>query len=134
MGSGYGEILRIGDGMYKVKVLADFSGAHNLREYKGKCEELHGHNWKVEVIACSERLNNLGMVVDFTDLKKSVKKCLSGLDHKYLNDLEYFKTNNPTSENMAKYIFDWVSEDRKDIKLDSVKVWETDSSCATYSE
>ncbi|MBD3379900.1 MAG: 6-carboxytetrahydropterin synthase QueD [Candidatus Omnitrophica bacterium] len=119
--------------MYKVKVFGHFSGAHNLRGYKGKCEELHGHNWKVEVAASSEKLDDLGMVIDFTELKKSLKACLSGLDHKYLNDIEYFKDNNPTSENMAKYIFDRVSEIRKDVKIDSVTVWETETSSATYS-
>ena len=120
--------------MYKVKVIAHFSGAHNLIGYDGPCEDLHGHNWRIEVSAHSEELDDLGMVVDFKELKGALKECLAGLDHKHLNEVEYFKTANPTSENIAKYIFDEVSGKIKDVKICKVTVYETDTSCATYTK
>ena len=119
--------------MYRIKVRSDFSGAHNLRDYKGKCEELHGHNWRVEAVASSGDLNKAGMVVDFTDLKDLLKKTLAELDHKYLNDVGYFKDVNPTSENIARYIYEKISEKRPQLKINEVTVWETDTSSATYS-
>ena len=118
--------------MYEIKVTDEFSGAHNLRNYKGKCEALHGHNWKVEVTLRNKLLNSQGMVMDFKLLKEALKKVLSPLDHKYLNDLSYFKKRNPTSENMARFIHGKLSETvRKKIK---VSVWETANSCATYEK
>jgi len=119
--------------MYKIRVRSGFSGAHNLRGYKGKCEELHGHNWCVEVEAFSEGLDDAGMVVDFKDLKRLLKEVTSEIDHKYLNEVEYFKENNPTSENMARYIYESISKKDESLKLSSVTVWETDTSSATYS-
>ena len=120
--------------MYTIQVTAQFNSAHNLREYKGKCESLHGHNWKVEVKARSEELNSLGMVMDFKDLKKVLKNIISELDHKYLNDLDYFKSVNPTSENIAKYIYDKMSGEDPGLNIFDVTVWETDTSSATYSQ
>ncbi len=118
--------------MYRIKVESDFSSAHNLREYKGKCEELHGHNWRVEVEVSSEKLDKTGMVLDFSFLKEKLNKILEGLDHKYLNDTPYFKKINPTSENIAKYIYDRL----KGLKIDvaSVTVWESEKARATYYE
>ena len=118
--------------MYKIKVEAHFSSAHNLRGYKGKCEELHGHNWKVEVMAEKEKLDNIGMVMDFKLLKKRLNTVLDKLDHKYLNRLPYFKKFNPTSENIAKFIFDNLKAKVPAVK--SVTVWETGTSVATYEE
>jgi len=122
--------------MYSIKVEAYFSSAHNLREYKGKCEELHGHNWKVEVEACSSILDKTGMVLDFKYLKIRLNKILDDLDHKYLNKIPYFKKHNPTSENLAKYIFDRFNTSLNKFNplasLKSVTVWETDKSSATY--
>jgi len=118
--------------MYSIKVEADFSSAHNLRGYKGKCEELHGHNWKVEAALKSAQLDKLGMLLDFKGLKMKLNRILEKLDHKYLNNLAYFKKVNPTSENIAKYIYDSLK--RQIAGLDSVTVWESDRSCATYSE
>jgi 6-pyruvoyltetrahydropterin/6-carboxytetrahydropterin synthase len=116
--------------VYKIKVEATFSAAHNLRGYKGKCEELHGHNWKVEISAASRKLDKIGMVMDFKCLKEKLNALLDRFDHKYLNDVLYFKRVNPTSENIAKYIFDNL---KKEIPaLDSVTVWESDKACATY--
>ncbi len=120
--------------MYKVKVTSDFSSAHNLRGYKGKCEGVHGHNWKVEVSAALDTVNNIGMVIDFKDLRSALKEILEDLDHKYLNDLEYFKKNNPTSECLAKYIFEKIRERDLGVKISDVTVWETETASATYSE
>ena len=116
--------------MYKIKVEGNFSAAHNLRGYKGKCEELHGHNWKVEITVASSKLDKIGMVMDFNCLKESLSKILEKFDHKYLNNITYFKKINPTSENIARYIYDSL---RREISvLYSVTVWESDKACATY--
>ena len=79
--------------MFKVKITTHFSAAHSLREYKGKCESLHGHNWKVEVLVSRTKLNALGMVIDFSDLKEITNNVLSEFDHKHLNDLAYSYSN-----------------------------------------
>ncbi|MFA5092890.1 MAG: 6-carboxytetrahydropterin synthase QueD [Candidatus Omnitrophota bacterium] len=118
--------------MYSLRVEGNFSSAHNLRGYKGKCEDLHGHNWRVGIEVKSEKLDNIGLVVDFKYLKKKLSVVLEKMDHKYLNNLVYFKKINPTSENIAKYIY------RELIKqiplLSSVTVWENPTSSATYEE
>jgi len=119
--------------MYTVKVRSDFSGAHNLKGYKGKCEDLHGHNWRIEVEVETEELDAIGMVIDFKELKNILDEIIAGMDHKYLNEIGYFKEINPTSENMARYIFESISERKPDLGLGRVTVWETDSSSATYS-
>jgi 6-pyruvoyltetrahydropterin/6-carboxytetrahydropterin synthase len=119
--------------MYKVKVTDSFSSAHNLREYEGNCENLHGHNWKIEVALKSESLDNIGMLVDFRVLKKEVKKIIKELDHTYLNEHIYFKNVNPTSENMAKYVYDRLKYVFNDT-VDSVTVWESENSAAEYYE
>ncbi|MCX5700087.1 MAG: 6-carboxytetrahydropterin synthase QueD [Candidatus Omnitrophica bacterium] len=116
--------------MFKIKVEATFSAAHNLRGYKGKCEDLHGHNWKVEVVVANNKLDKIGMVMDFKLLKRKLSRLLERLDHKYLNNVVYFKKVNPTSENMAKYIYDSLKPEIAAIY--SVTVWESDNSCATY--
>ena len=118
--------------MYKIKVISDFSAAHMLRNYKGKCENMHGHNWKVEVSISSEELDKSGMVVDFKELKKNVNAVLDELDHSNLNDVPYFKKANPTSENIAKYIYDRLKTQNSNLK--TIKVWESDTACATYKE
>ncbi len=118
--------------MYTVKVEASFSSAHNLRGYKGKCEDLHGHNWKVEAAVSGKKLDDIGMVMDFKYLKMKLNEVLEGLDHKYLNDIPYFKKINPTSENIAKYIYDKLKPFVQDLGL--VTVWESENSSATYSQ
>jgi 6-pyruvoyltetrahydropterin/6-carboxytetrahydropterin synthase len=125
--------------MYKIKVELGFSSAHNLRGYKGKCEELHGHNWKVEVGVASKNLDKIGMVTDFAYLKDKLKRVLGAMDHKYLNKIPYFKKVNPTSENIAKYIYDKLSfslskDNLKGVKILEVTVWESDKARATYYE
>jgi 6-pyruvoyltetrahydropterin/6-carboxytetrahydropterin synthase len=118
--------------VYSLKVEATFSSAHNLRGYKGKCEDLHGHNWRVEIVASGVDLDNTGMLLDFKYLKMKLSAVLEKLDHKYLNNITYFKKINPTSENIAKYIYDKLMRDG--LKLKSITVWENNTSCATYEE
>jgi 6-pyruvoyltetrahydropterin/6-carboxytetrahydropterin synthase len=122
--------------MYKIKVVLHFSAAHSLRGYKGKCENLHGHNWKVEAKVSARKLNSLGMVMDFSDLKKVMKQVLRELDHKYLNDLDYFHKVNPSSEEIARYIYEKLKEiiQAKKYDIEEVKVWETDDACASYAK
>lgn len=116
--------------MYTVTVRTEFNSAHRLRDYRGKCESLHGHNWTVEVTVGAARLNKTGMVADFTVLKKELNNFLERLDHKFLNEIEPFDKINPTSENIAKYIYDGMSK----FKPIRVTVWETPTSAATYEE
>ena len=118
--------------MYRIEVYSNFSSAHKLRGYKGKCENIHGHNWKVEVAISSESINDIGIVVDFKDVKAKLEEVLKDLDHKDLNSLPYFKEVNPTSENIAKFIFDEFK--KKNLPASHVSVWEADDSKATYME
>jgi 6-pyruvoyltetrahydropterin/6-carboxytetrahydropterin synthase len=120
--------------MYEVKIKADFSAAHNLREVGGKCESLHGHNFAVEVAVESEALDEGGMVIDFRLLKAKTKEVLDTLDHRYLNELPFFRTQNPSSENLAAYIFSEVSRriDQGSRRVRRVSVWESETSRATY--
>jgi 6-pyruvoyltetrahydropterin/6-carboxytetrahydropterin synthase len=122
--------------MYEVRIISEFSSAHRLRGYKGKCEELHGHNWTVEALISSEKLDKVSMVIDFKELKSKLNSILAELDHRYLNDLTYFKKTNPTSENIARYIFDRLNRKLRPNKLKASKVtvWESDTSCASYFE
>jgi 6-pyruvoyltetrahydropterin/6-carboxytetrahydropterin synthase len=120
--------------MYEIAVTSHFSAAHRLRYLHGKCEELHGHNWKVEVSVVSNRLGKEGVVIDFGILKQKVEKILKSLDHTYLNDLPYFSGMEPSSENIAKYIFDRLKSELKghSANLKKVTAWESETSCATY--
>lgn len=118
--------------MYEIKVKMNFSAAHNLKDYKGKCERLHGHNWVVEAVFSFAGVDKGGMAIDFKDAKRIVADSIEKLDHSYLNDVADLKDINPTSENIAKFIFDAVKD--KNDKIASVSVWENDTSCATYSE
>ena len=131
--------------MFEISVEAQFSAAHRLRNYKGKCENMHGHNWKVKAVITGRKLNSQGMVMDFSELKKKLNAAIMRLDHKYLNDINYFKKANPTSENIARYIYDEMKNIQKKapgakkgarrfFQPQSIFVWETDTSCATYYE
>jgi len=117
--------------MYEIKVKSGFSAAHNLRNYRGKCENLHGHNWNIEAIFAYKLLSKAGMAVDFKEAKSILKEALEKFDHAYLNELEFFKKINPTSENIAKFIYDHIKKKNKHISV--VSVWENDTSCASYS-
>lgn len=116
--------------MYEIKVTSEFSSAHRLRNYSGRCEKLHGHNWTVEVCVCSGKLNKIGIAVDFKEVKNKLKCVTEKLDHSYLNNLAYFKKANPTSENIARFIYEGLK--KEGLRPASVSVWEGKGSCATY--
>ena len=120
--------------MFELLVKLDFDAAHRLVEYKGKCENLHGHNWKVDITVAAENVDKEGMVKDFKTIKEMSNVVINQLDHKYLNEIEFFKKVNPTSENIAKYIFDNLIDafKKESIMLKKVSVWETDTACASY--
>jgi 6-pyruvoyltetrahydropterin/6-carboxytetrahydropterin synthase len=122
--------------MFQVSVEETFSSGHALRGYKGKCENLHGHNYRVQITLEGPQLDNIGLLVDFTHLKEVMRGVIKRLDHQFINDLEPFTTVNPSAENMAKYFYDEVSAKLKDLppgaKVTDVIIWETDTSMAKY--
>ena len=120
--------------MYEIRIKAEFAAAHNLREVGGKCESLHGHNFTVDVAVESERLDEGGMVMDFRLLKAKTQAILETLDHRYLNELPIFNGKNPSSENIAAYIFAEISRqvDQGSQRVSWVSVWESQTSQATY--
>jgi 6-pyruvoyltetrahydropterin/6-carboxytetrahydropterin synthase len=121
--------------MYEVAIKKTFAAAHRISEIGGKCEALHGHNFVVEVSVTSESLNEEGLLIDFRTLKRWTEEVLDQLDHKYLNDIDYFKNLNPSSEQIARYLYDRVDERARqgNVHLSRVTVWESENSCATYS-
>ena len=121
--------------MYELKIISQFAAAHQLRDFKGPCENLHGHNWKIEVYISGEKLGPDGLLIDFQLVKKETKKALDALDHKFLNELEPFKAINPSSENIACHIFDLLSNElnNDNIKVSKVSAWESNSACASYT-
>ena len=135
--------------MYELTIISDFAAAHNLRGYEGECENLHGHNWKVEVTVASKKLNKIGLAVDFKILKRTLENIIERLDHKHLNEIPPFDKENPSSENIARYIFKQFQKEIKGkginpvrkgagfsngVKAARVKVWESDNAAATYYE
>lgn len=120
--------------MYEVMVEGSFSAAHNLRGYRKKCEKLHGHNWKVEVGIRGEKLDKTGMLIDFRKVKDYLEKIMEKLDHKYLNEIPHFKVINPTSENIARFIYNELKSRLKSshYMVNKVTVWESDATSATY--
>ncbi len=120
--------------MFELIITDTIAAAHFLRGYKGRCENLHGHTWKIEVILISDRLDDIGMVYDFTELKPLLKEILSALDHKCLNDLPQFQEINPTTENMAKYIYYEFTKKINKVKVKQVRVWESETASAVYYE
>ena len=120
--------------MYELTVSSDFASAHILRGYQGRCKDLHGHTWKVDVTIEGQKLDDIGMVVDFRVIKKQLREFLEAIDHVYLNDLAYFKEVNPTTENLAKYIFEGFSNVCRPLKLKRVRVWESENSSVVYWE
>jgi 6-pyruvoyltetrahydropterin/6-carboxytetrahydropterin synthase len=122
--------------MFQVSVEETFSSGHALRGYRGKCENVHGHNYRVRVTVEGPQLDNIGLLVDFTELKRVIRAITATLDHQFMNDLEPFKTVNPSAENVAKYFFDQVTSQVKNLpagaRVTDVIVWETDTSRAQY--
>ena len=122
--------------MYELKVITDFAAAHRLRNFGGECEKLHGHNWRIEVVLSGDRLNEAGLLIDFRDVKTAANSILEDLDHSYLNDLPQFRDENPSSENIAAYLFQRLSSELNSghLKVTKVTAWESDSACASYGE
>ena len=120
--------------MYEVKIVTQFAAAHRLENFNGKCESLHGHNWKVEVFLAGKDLNGTGLLMDFGLVKALTKEVLEEIDHKYLNELAAFQDRNPSSENLACYLYERLGAifNRDGVKVSRVNVWESDTSCATY--
>jgi len=123
-------------GIYELTVQRRFSAAHALREYQGACSRLHGHNYEVEVVVARETLDELGMVVDFTELKRVCDEVIDGLDHRMLNDLPPFSQRNATSEHVAEYLYHEIAPRLQELEvvLQFVRVRETPTSAATYRE
>ena len=123
--------------MYEISVREAFEAAHFINGYDGKCSRLHGHNWIVEAVVRGEKLDSLGMLIDFKILKAELKKVLDEFDHRYLNELETFTAENPTAENISRQIFRKLATSEifsASTKLFAVKVQETPNSCVTYYE
>jgi 6-pyruvoyltetrahydropterin/6-carboxytetrahydropterin synthase len=122
--------------MFEVSVDDSFAAAHNLRNYKGKCENLHGHNYKVRVTLAGQELDETGLLYDFVHLKQVIQSVIRSLDHQYLNELKPFDVLNPSAENIAKHIFDETSRQMKSTAngagISSITVWESDLTAATY--
>jgi 6-pyruvoyltetrahydropterin/6-carboxytetrahydropterin synthase len=120
--------------MYEVEITEWFSAAHRLRDYRGKCERLHGHNYRVQVAARSGSPGKGGMVIDFGDLKSATREVLENLDHNYLNDMKPFDQIEPSAENVASFLFNEVAAllGNQASLLYSVAVWESSTSKATY--
>lgn len=119
--------------MFEIMVEDNFASAHQLIGYEGKCENLHGHTFKVQVFLCGEKLDNLGMLFDFKKAKAILHEILESFDHKNLNNLKYFENENPTAENIAKTIYKLFSDKIKNIKVSKVIVWESEKTCAIYN-
>lgn len=122
--------------MYELKIISQFAAAHQLRDFHGKCEQLHGHNWKIEIYVTGEKLGEDGLLIDFGVIKEDTKKALKALDHKFLNELAPFKEINPSSENIARYIYDHLSNslNNENVRVNRVAAWESDTACAIYME
>jgi len=125
--------------MFEVTVEDSFAAGHYLRNYRGKCENPHGHNYKVRVTLAGEELDNAGLLLDFKDLRDVMRPVIDRLDHQMINDLEPFTERNPSAENLARYFFDEANIRLKKatngrVRVKDVTVFETDTTTAKYSE
>ena len=121
--------------MFEVSVEETFAAGHSLRNYRGKCENVHGHNYRVQVTLNGPELDDIGLLVDFVQVKKLIMQVVDRLDHQFLNDLAPFDVLNPSAENMAKYFYDEISGglgQSTPVRVGQVQVWETDTTSATY--
>jgi 6-pyruvoyltetrahydropterin/6-carboxytetrahydropterin synthase len=121
--------------MYELKIITRFAAAHQLKMVAKKCENLHGHNWKIEVCLSGEALNSAGVLIDFGQLKEILSEIIERLDHKFLNELEYFNDSfPPSSENIAYYIANELKASINNplVKVSSITAWESENACATY--
>jgi len=125
--------------MFEVTVEDSFAAGHYLRNYKGKCENPHGHNYKVRVTLAGKELDKAGLLLDFKELREVMKDVIDRLDHQMINDLEPFTALNPSAENLAKYFYDEANlkldqVSRGRVRVKNVTVYETDTTTATYSD
>ena len=122
--------------MYKLKIITSFAAAHNLVNYQGDCENLHGHNWRVEVNVIASSLDKAGLGIDFKVLKAETNALLKTLDHKYLNELDPFNELSPSSENISRYLFYALGErlNNDNVTVEMITVWESDVACASFYE
>lgn len=122
--------------MYEVTIIKSFSSAHKLAAIGGKCEELHGHNFKVEISLGASELNHEGILIDFRLVKKWLKDILDEMDHQHLNELPFFAGKNPSSENIAYYLYNEMRAKVKEsmVKVLRVTVWESENAAVTYKE
>ncbi len=122
--------------MFEVSVEQSFAAGHALRNYKGACENVHGHNFKIRVTLEGQELDGTGMLVDFLDVKQSMRDVIARLDHRFLNDVPPFDVKNPSAENIAEYFYEeitrGVASNPVPVRVREVKVWETDIQSATY--
>jgi 6-pyruvoyltetrahydropterin/6-carboxytetrahydropterin synthase len=121
--------------MFEISVEQTFAAGHALRDYKGKCENVHGHNYRVRVTIEGEQLDSTGLLVDFLDVKRLMGGAIEYLDHRFINDLEPFDKINPSAENIAKYFYDRLQAGLKNelpVRISEIRVWETDTSSAVY--
>jgi 6-pyruvoyltetrahydropterin/6-carboxytetrahydropterin synthase len=122
--------------MFQVNVEESFSAGHALRGYKGKCENPHGHNYKVRITIVGPELDSIGLLYDFTHVKRVMREIIGAVDHVYLNDKPPFDVTNPSAENLAKYFFDetarQLSAAPNGARISQVTIWETDTTSATY--
>ena len=118
--------------MFEICVEHTFAAGHALRNYHGKCENVHGHNYRVQVSIEGVDVDENGLLYDFSDLKRRLRQVSEYLDHQFINDLKPFTEVNPSAENIARFICDEIQKDLKAATISSVKVWETDTSCAIY--
>jgi 6-pyruvoyltetrahydropterin/6-carboxytetrahydropterin synthase len=122
--------------MFEVAVEQSFASAHALRNYKGRCENVHGHNWKVRVVIEGEKLDATGMLVDFLDVKSLLGEILDRIDHQFLNEIPPFDVVNPSAENIAEYFYQQLNgkfvETLVPVRIREVKIWETEIQSATY--
>ena len=118
--------------MFEICVEHTFAAAHALRNYRGKCENVHGHNYRVQVAIEGPELDGNGLLHDFTDLKQRLRSMTEYLDHRFINELKPFDQINPSAENIAKFIYEEIQRDLTTALIAYVKVWETDTSYAVY--
>jgi 6-pyruvoyltetrahydropterin/6-carboxytetrahydropterin synthase len=122
--------------MFEVAVEQSFASAHALRNYKGRCENVHGHNWKVRVVIEGEKLDATGMLVDFLDVKSFMGEILDRIDHQFLNEIPPFDVVNPSAENIAEYFYQQLNgkltETPVPVRIREVRIWETEIQSATY--
>jgi 6-pyruvoyltetrahydropterin/6-carboxytetrahydropterin synthase len=121
--------------VFELKVVTHFAAAHQLEMVGEKCENLHGHNWKVEVYVTGKNLNEAGVLMDFGEIKKRVAEIMTRLDHKFLNEVEPFRNGHqPSSENIAQHVAKELQTSIKDpaISVSRVTAWESENACATY--